>query len=76
MSNDLKSSLSVVCIGSVWKSWAHLQPGFVMEMKNTEIQSYELLKLKVPMAVGACYLAADHTLKKKYKENTEQFFKA
>lgn len=74
MSNELKMSLSVVCIGSVWKSWEHLKPGFEMEMETSEVLSYELLKLKVPMATGACYLAADETFQKKYHENTERFF--
>lgn len=77
MSLALKESLSVVCIGSVWKSWIHLQPGFEEAMRSNapEVQSYELLKLKVPMAAGACYFAADEAMQKKYHQNTERFYK-
>ena len=75
MDASLKTSLSVVCIGSVWKSWTHLKLGFVEVMSNSSIKSFQLLKLKVPMATGACYMAAKAGLvTKKYSENTEVFY--
>ena len=76
MPTSLHESLSVVCIGSVWKSWSHLKSGFVSELTTSApmIKSFQLLKLKVTMATGACYLAADNAILKKYKENTEVFY--
>jgi len=76
MSKSLQESLSVVCIGSVWKSWTHLRPGFTQELTVSapQIQSFQLLHLKVPMATGACYLAAGDQMKKNYKENTQVFY--
>jgi len=76
MESSLKNSLSVVCIGSVWKSWNLMKDGFVNELQENspEIRSYKLVKLKVPMATGACYLAAGSGMNKKYTENTEVFF--
>ena len=38
------------------------------------IKSFQLLQLKVPMATGACYLAAKDHVVKKYQENTEVFY--
>lgn len=77
MEETLKDSLSIVCIGSVWKSWALLKTGFTNEISCNapELKSYSLLRLKVPMATGACYMAAENNIEKKYNENTELFFK-
>ncbi len=77
MSPEVKASLSVVCIGSVWKSSSFLVPGFVKELKANapEIKGVTLLKLKAPMATGACYMAADNAIAKNYDQNTEVFFK-
>jgi len=76
MPTSLHKSLSVVCIGSVWKSWTHLKTGFVSELTVSApmIKSFQLLQLKVPMATGACYLAAKDQIVKKYQENTEVFY--
>lgn len=77
MSSSLHECLSVVCIGSVWKSWRHLETGFVHELTKSApmIKSFQLLKLTVPMATGAAYMAIkDTNLVKKYAENTEVFF--
>ena len=76
MSSSLQESLSVVCIGSVWKSWKHLQPGFIEELTLSapQIKSFQLLSLQVPMATGACYLAAGEKMAKKYQENTQVFY--
>ena len=77
MPTSLHESLSVVCIGSVWKSWVNLKSGFVAELTTSApmIKSFQLLKLKVPMATGACYLAAKDEIVKKYDENTEVFYR-
>ena len=76
MSVSLQESLSVVCIGSVWKSWKHLQPGFLKELSLSapQIKSFQLLSLRVPMATGACYLGAGNQMQKKYQENTQVFY--
>ncbi|CAB3369440.1 Hypothetical predicted protein [Cloeon dipterum] len=51
--------LPVVCVGSVWLSWEHLQPGFVAELAaHSEIRELTLLQLRSSAAVGATYLAA------------------
>ena len=71
--------LPVVCIGSVWKSWALLKPGFIKELSaNADcIREISLLQLKVTVATGACYLAADAAkvnIRKSYDESTITFF--
>jgi N-acetylglucosamine kinase-like BadF-type ATPase len=76
MSTSLHESLSVVCIGSVWRSWKHLEAGFLDAMAKSGVKSFQLLKLKVPMATGACYLAANNEMSKNYNQNTEMFFKS
>ena len=76
MPTSLHESLSIVCIGSVWKSWTHLKTGFVSELTTSAplIKSFKLLQLKVPMATGACYMAAKDQIVKKYQENTQVFY--
>jgi N-acetylglucosamine kinase len=72
--------LPVVCIGSVWKSWDLLKPGFLRELDDSgsgRINEVSLLKLKVPMATGACYLGANLAkakIAKVYSDNTITFF--
>lgn len=71
--------LPVVCIGSVWKSWELLKPGFVKELSANadHIKEISLLQLKAPVAIGACYLSADvakFKIKKCYNESTITFF--
>jgi hypothetical protein len=53
-----------------------LKTGFVSELTISApmIKSFQLLQLKVPMATGACYLAAKDQIVKKYQENTEVFY--
>ena len=70
--------LPIVCIGSVWKSWDLLKKGFLEELsvKGDRIREISLLKLKVPMATGACYLGADVAkaqISKSYSDNTIVF---
>ena len=72
--------LPVVCIGSVWKSWRFMEPGFVGELRERNrgrLKAVQLLQLKVPMPVGACYLGATEAkvdIPKNYAENTIKFF--
>jgi N-acetylglucosamine kinase len=71
--------LPVVCIGSVWKSWELLKPGFLKELSENanRIKEISLLQLKVPMATGACYLGADVAnaqITRNYSNNTTTFY--
>ena len=73
--------LPVVCIGSVWKSWDLLKPGFLKELSENgdRIEEISLLHLKVPMATGACYLGADVAsakITRNYSDNTSAFYHA
>lgn len=70
--------LSVVCVGSVWKSWDLMTSGFLKEINKVEIPyNISLKKLTVDMAVGAVYLAADdnkkYDIKRDYSKNCEVF---
>lgn len=76
-----QGGLPVVCIGSVWKSWKFLEKGFMSELAKGRdlIPAIQLLRLKVPAALGACYLGADKagiSLPKNYVDNTEIFHQA
>lgn len=76
MADQVLQSLSVVCIGSVWKSWDFLKSGFVQELgQSSKIKEICLHQLKVPMATGACYLAAQNNIERNYGDNTTVFFK-
>lgn len=74
--------LPVVCIGSVWKSWDILKPGFVkalgLETEMPKLKRFSLLKLVVPPAFGAaCYSCQQQkiTFAKMYENTAEPFFK-
>lgn len=76
-----KGGLHVVTVGSVWKSWKFLKPGFIEVMKaersNRRIHEITLLTLKKPASVGAASLgarAAKATLPMDYEANAEVFF--
>jgi len=75
------TELSIICVGSVWKSWELLKPGFTKELDQRKIPSeLRLLRLKpdVSMAVGAYYMAADSVdfpMPRDYTKNFEIFFK-
>ena len=77
---NASGGLPVVCIGSVWKSWRYMEPGFTRELKEHSrgrLKAVQLLQLKVPMPVGACYLGAAEAkvdIPKNYAENTFKFF--
>lgn len=68
---------SVVCVGSVWKSWHLLEPGFSKEINSTERRfGLKLLRLTQSMAIGAAYIAADaikFDLPRNYANNYEIF---
>ncbi|CAH0683893.1 unnamed protein product [Chilo suppressalis] len=53
--------LRVVCVGSVWKSWEILKPGFLKELTRRQLKTeLELVRLRVSSAMGAAWLAAKH----------------
>ncbi|KAK9501681.1 hypothetical protein O3M35_012363 [Rhynocoris fuscipes] len=72
--------LPVVCVGSVWNSWALLEKGFVSELIEREpknISELSLLILKTSVATGAVYLAAKavkYDLPRDYSQNYTVFF--
>ena len=78
----LCNGLAIVCVGSVWKSWSLMQKGFMSELKEGargHINRVRLIQLKVPMSIGACYLASDKAqikLAKTYSDNSIVFFEA
>merc|ERR1712150_143022 len=76
-----KGNLRIACVGSVWKSWDFMKAGFQAQLHECGgLKRVTLVKLKVPMSVGACYMAAakavgaDIQLKTAYEENCEQFY--
>lgn len=68
---------SVVCVGSVWKSWHLLELGFSKEINATERRfGLKMLRLTQSMAIGAAYIAADaikFDLPRNYANNYEIF---
>lgn len=79
VSDDLleNGEFSVVCVGSVWKSWHLLEPGFSKEINATERRfGLKMLRLTQSMAIGAAYIAADaikFDLPRNYANNYEIF---
>ncbi|CAL1531749.1 unnamed protein product [Lymnaea stagnalis] len=84
MHKDLKEregGLPVVCVGSVFKSWQLLQPGFVEEMSatlpETGIREVTLLRLNSEASLGAAALGAEAAGKQlplDYANNASAFF--
>lgn len=76
---EREGGVHVLCVGSVWKSWDLLKPGFESWMrKNTGIKTISLMRLTQSMAVGACYMAADKAsleLKRDYSKNYTVIYK-
>lgn len=71
--------LPIICVGSVWLSWNPLlKSGFIEELQKHKIPfELRLSKLKVSMAIGSIYMAADsvnYPLPRDYEENYEIFF--
>ncbi|CAH2059715.1 unnamed protein product, partial [Iphiclides podalirius] len=51
----------VVCVGSVWHSWAALRPGMLGQLRHRQVSTeLELVRLRVSSALGAAGLAARH----------------
>lgn len=78
--SELVSSgdLTIVCVGSVWKSWPLLQKGFLKELSKNEISfGLKLVTITKCMAFGACYLGADgvkFNLPRNYEDNYKVMF--
>lgn len=73
--------LHVVCVGSVWKSWESMKPGFLETLKAAKakmrIQELTLQRLRQPASVGAASLGAravGFTLPMDYDVNAETFY--
>ena len=66
-------------MGSVWKSWELLKPGFVGELKEAapELKRLSLLRLITSAATGSVYLAAkeiNFDMPRNYTKNYEILF--
>lgn len=60
--HTIPSTLSIVCVGSVWKSWALLKPAFVRAARaggeeGNALRSFQLVTLTETSAVGAAWKA-------------------
>jgi len=72
--------LPIVCVGSVWKSWKYLQPGFqeILGLNPNQaprLTRFSLLRLKVATAFGAaCYSAKNTNIPRKYDEIIQVFY--
>lgn len=77
---SLEGGLPVVCVGSVWKSWSLLKPGFmaqVTEHPEPNLQEASLISVKTTTATGAAYLAAkaiNYYLPRDYSKNCTVFY--
>ncbi|XP_021355613.1 N-acetyl-D-glucosamine kinase-like [Mizuhopecten yessoensis] len=75
----LEQGLSVVCVGSVWKSWDLMKQGFMKEIESRDhrIRHLSLCELKQSAAVGAAGIGATSvgsTLPLDYAANASVFF--
>uniref|UniRef100_A0A0A9YC15 N-acetyl-D-glucosamine kinase n=1 Tax=Lygus hesperus TaxID=30085 RepID=A0A0A9YC15_LYGHE len=75
-----KGGLAVVCVGSVWRSWELLKPGFLEEISSSPCKPKEFSLLTLAddctAAKGAVYLASRHvnfTMPKDYSSNYSVF---
>lgn len=70
--------LQVLCVGSVWKSWELLKPGFVPRLQqDSSLEELSLTRLTTTTAMGAAYLAAERcnvTIPKTYGDNYQVFY--
>lgn len=77
---SVEGGLPVVCVGSVWKSWSLLKPGFMAQLQEHPVPSLRegsLLSIKTNAATGAAYLAAKaigYYLPRDYSVNYTAFF--
>lgn len=74
----IDGGLPVVCVGSVWKSWDLLKPGFIKHLEEQQnVPEFSLLELTTNVATGAAYLAAkscNYVLPKSTNENCKVFY--
>ncbi|KAK9717822.1 BadF/BadG/BcrA/BcrD ATPase family [Popillia japonica] len=62
-----EGGIHILCVGSVWLSWALLKPGFISYlMDNTNIEDMTLMRMTATMAIGAAYMAADKFRRRDY----------
>jgi N-acetylglucosamine kinase len=72
--------LPIVCVGSVWKSWKFLKPGFesVLGLRDGEspkLKRFSLVRLNVPSCVGAALLGAHkYHLPRNMEKNVNVFY--
>ncbi|ODM93248.1 N-acetyl-D-glucosamine kinase [Orchesella cincta] len=76
---DGRFGLPVLSVGSVWKSWEFLKPGFVktlqLDTNNPKLPKFSLLKLTVSSAFGAaCIGCKEFALPRKYEEIVQVFY--
>ncbi|XP_069139948.1 N-acetyl-D-glucosamine kinase-like isoform X1 [Argopecten irradians] len=77
----LEQGLSVVCVGSVWKSWELMKSGFMEVMKKStshRIHQFSLCALQQTAAFGAASIGATSIgkiLPMDYSKNASVFFK-
>lgn len=78
----LDDYLTIVCVGSVWKSWQLLRDGFADILDDyygiATPFVINLVQLNVPASIGAIYLAADDVklkIKKDFDINSTVFFR-
>jgi len=78
---DAEGGLNIVCVGSVWKSWNLLKPGFLEGILDKDgkpcVPELSMVSLNVGMATGAAYLgarAAKRTIPRNYDDNVKKFF--
>ncbi|CAL8082445.1 unnamed protein product [Orchesella dallaii] len=71
--------LPIVCVGSVWKSWEFMKPGFIrlleLDTDTPKLPKFSLLKLTVTSAFGAaCFSCKEFNLPRKYEEIVQVFY--
>jgi len=76
-----EGGLRIVCVGSVWKSWALLKHGFLEGIKNDLglpcVKELTMVRLETTMATGAAYMGAKEAgiyLPRNYQDNVQTFF--
>lgn len=78
--HNTQFGLPIVCIGSVWKSWKYLQPGFldVLGLYPSQVPRltrFSLMRLNVSAPFGAaCYSAQGCSIPRKYDEIVQVFY--
>lgn len=69
-----------MCVGSVWKSWSLIKPGFMRQIRENPVptlQEASLIALKTNVAKGAAYIAAKaagHSMPRDHTQNYRVFF--